>query len=128
MRILLIGVSALLGRAVARQLVAGGHAVTGVATHRHRNLHPDVDCVGASLGGPVLQRLADVADVVLHLAPIEPDLPDSAGIDGLVRVAHAAAVPAPGWSTCPPRRGSQRSALRPRHWWPGVGHRAWWYG
>ena len=91
MRILLIGVSGLLGRAVARQLVAGGHAVTGVAAHRHRNLHPDIDCVGASLGGPVLQRLADVADVVLHLAPIEPDLPDSAGIDGLVRVAHAAA-------------------------------------
>ena len=29
--------------------------------------------------------------MVLHLAPIEPGVPGSAGIDGLVRVAHAAA-------------------------------------
>ena len=91
MRILLTGVGGLLGRAVARQLVAAGHAVTGVAAYPHQNLHPDVDFVGASLGDPVLQRLADIADVVLHLGPIEPGLPDSAGIDGLVRVEHAAA-------------------------------------
>jgi nucleoside-diphosphate-sugar epimerase len=90
-RILLTGVSGLLGRATARQLVAAGHAVTGVAAHPHQNLHPDVEFVGASLGDPILQRLADAAEVVLHLAPIEPGLPDSAGIDGLVRVAHAAA-------------------------------------
>ena len=91
MRILLTGVTGLLGRAMARQLVAVGHTVTGVAAHPHQNLHPDVDFVGASLGDPVLQRLADAADVVLHLAPIEPGVPGSAGIDGLVRVAHAAA-------------------------------------
>jgi nucleoside-diphosphate-sugar epimerase len=90
-RILLTGVTGLLGRAMARQLIAAGHTVTGVAAHPHQNLHPDVDFVGASLGDPVLQRLADAADVVLHLAPIEPGVPGSAGIDGLVRVAHAAA-------------------------------------
>ena len=50
MRILLTGVTGLLGRAMARQLVAAGHAVTGVAAHPHQNLHPDVDFVGASLG------------------------------------------------------------------------------
>ncbi len=91
MRILLTGVTGLLGRAMARQLIAAGHTVTGVAAHPHQNLHPDVDFVGASLGDPIVQRLADAADVVLHLAPIEPGVPGSAGIDGLVRVAHAAA-------------------------------------
>jgi nucleoside-diphosphate-sugar epimerase len=90
-RILLTGVTGLLGRAMARQLFAAGHAVTGVAAHPHQHLHPDVDFVGASLGDPILQRLADAADVVLHLAPIEPGVPGSAGIDGLVRVAHTAA-------------------------------------
>jgi uncharacterized protein YbjT (DUF2867 family) len=90
-RILLTGVTGLLGRALARQLVAAGHAVTGIAAHPHENLHPDVDFVRASLGDPVLQQLADLADVVLHIAPVEPDAPGSAGIDGLVRVAHASA-------------------------------------
>jgi nucleoside-diphosphate-sugar epimerase len=90
-RILLTGVTGVLGRAVARQLVAAGHAVTGIATRPHEKLHPDVDFVRASLADPIVQQLADSADVVLHLAPIERDVPDSAGIDGLVRVAHASA-------------------------------------
>ena len=90
MRILLTGVTGLLGRAMARQLIAAGHAVTGIAAHPHDALHPDVDFVCASLGDPVLQRLAGTADVVLHLAPIENAVPGSAGINGLVRVAHAA--------------------------------------
>ncbi|MDT5019932.1 MAG: hypothetical protein QOI33_456 [Mycobacterium sp.] len=91
MRILLIGVTSLLGRATARQLIAVGHAVTGVAAHAHENLHRDVDFVGAALGDPILQRLVDAADVILHLAPVEPGVPASAGLDGLARVAHAAA-------------------------------------
>ena len=91
MRILLTGVTGLLGRAMARQLIAAGHTVTGIAAHPHQNLHPEVDFVAASLGDPMLQRLADAADVVLHLAPIESGVPGSAGIGGLVRVAHAAA-------------------------------------
>jgi nucleoside-diphosphate-sugar epimerase len=90
-RILLTGVTGLLGRAVARQLIAAGHGVTGIAAHPHQNLHPDVDFVCASLGDPVLQQLAGASDVVLHLAPIETAVPGSAGINGLVHVAHAAA-------------------------------------
>jgi nucleoside-diphosphate-sugar epimerase len=90
-RIFLTGVTGLLGRAMARQLIAAGHAVTGIAAYPHHNLHPDVDFVCASLGDPVLEQLAGAADVVLHLAPIETAVPGSAGINGLVRVAHAAA-------------------------------------
>jgi nucleoside-diphosphate-sugar epimerase len=90
-RILLTGVTGLLGRAMARQLIAAGHAVTGIAAYPHHNLHPDVEFVCASLEHPVLEQLAGAADVVLHLAPIETAVPGGAGIDGLVRVAHAAA-------------------------------------
>jgi nucleoside-diphosphate-sugar epimerase len=90
-RILLTGVTGLLGRAVARQLIAAGHGVTGIAAHPHHNLHPDVDLVCGALDDPVLQRLADTSDVVLHLTPIEFTAPDSAGINGLVHVSYAAA-------------------------------------
>jgi hypothetical protein len=88
---LVTGVTGTLGRAVARQLVAAGQAVTGIAPHPHEYLDPGVDLVCASLGGPVLQRLADESDVVIHLAPVEPGVPDGAGIDGVVHVTHAAA-------------------------------------
>jgi nucleoside-diphosphate-sugar epimerase len=90
-RILLTGVTGMLGRAVARQLVAAGYAVSGIAGRPHERLDPNVDFVCGPLGGPILQELADESDVVLHLAPIEPAVPGSAGINGLVRVAHAAA-------------------------------------
>ena len=91
MRILLTGVTGLLGRGVARQLIAAGHSVTGIASEPHEYLHPDVEFVCGSLAGPILQQLADASDVVLHLAPIEATAPGSAGINGLVHVAHAAA-------------------------------------
>lgn len=91
MHILVTGVTGVVGRAVARQLVAAGHAVTGIARHPHAYLDPDVDFVCSPLGGPILQRLADESDVVIHLAPIEPTAPGGAGIDGVVQVAHAAA-------------------------------------
>jgi uncharacterized protein YbjT (DUF2867 family) len=90
-RILLSGVTGVVGRAVARQLLAAGHAVSGIAAEPHENVDPDVDVVFGPLGGPILQQLADDADVVLHLAPIEAGVPASAGISGLVQVAHAAA-------------------------------------
>jgi hypothetical protein len=90
-RILLTGVTGLLGRTVARQLIAAGHGVTGIATAPHENLHPDVEFVGGSLADPILQKLADASDIVLHLAPIEATAPGSTGINGLVHVAHAAA-------------------------------------
>jgi nucleoside-diphosphate-sugar epimerase len=89
-RILLTGVTGVLGRAVARQLVAAGYAVTGVAGRPDERLDPNVDFVCGPLGGPILRQLADESDVVLHLAPIEPTVPGSAGINGLVRVANAA--------------------------------------
>jgi nucleoside-diphosphate-sugar epimerase len=90
-QILLTGVTGLLGRAMARQLLAAGHSVTGISAQPHENLHPDVDFVCAPLGEPILQQLAGTCDVVLHLAPIEPGVPGSAGINGLVHVSHAAA-------------------------------------
>jgi nucleoside-diphosphate-sugar epimerase len=90
-RILLTGVTGVLGRAVARQLLAAGYAVSGFADRPHENLDPDIDLVCGPLGGPILQELADDSDVVLHLAPIEAAAPGSAGINGLVKVAHAAA-------------------------------------
>jgi nucleoside-diphosphate-sugar epimerase len=90
-RILLTGVTGVVGRAVARQLLAAGYAVSGIAAHPHDNLDPDVDFVCGPLGGPILHQLADDSDVVVHLAPIEAGAPSSSGINGLVEVAHAAA-------------------------------------
>ncbi|WP_440271460.1 NAD-dependent epimerase/dehydratase family protein [Candidatus Mycobacterium methanotrophicum] len=45
MRILLTGVTGLVGRAVARQLLAAGFEVSGTATRPHENLDPGVDFV-----------------------------------------------------------------------------------
>jgi nucleoside-diphosphate-sugar epimerase len=89
-RILVTGVTGVVGRTAARQLLAAGHAVSGIAAHPHEYLDPGVDFVCGPLGGPILQQLADDCEVVLHLAPIEADAPGSAGISGLVHVAHAA--------------------------------------
>ena len=91
MRVLLTGATGVVGRAVARQLLAAGYAVSGIADCPHENLDPDVDFVCGALTGPILQQLADGSDVVIHLAPIEPAAPGSAGLGGLVRVTHAAA-------------------------------------
>jgi nucleoside-diphosphate-sugar epimerase len=90
-RILVTGVTGVVGRAVARQLVAAGHAVSGIALYPHEYLDADVDFVCAPLGDPILQQLADESDVVVHLAPIEATAPGSAGINGVVHVSHAAA-------------------------------------
>ncbi|MBO0882402.1 MAG: NAD-dependent epimerase/dehydratase family protein, partial [Mycobacterium sp.] len=90
MQILVTGVTGVVGRAVAGQLVAAGHVVSGIAPYPHQYLDPDVDFVCAPLGHPILQRLADKADVVVHLAPIEATAPGSAGISGLVHASHAA--------------------------------------
>jgi nucleoside-diphosphate-sugar epimerase len=90
-RILITGVTGVVGRAVAQQLVAAGHAVTGIALRPHVCLDPDVDFVRAALSDPILQQLADESDVVIHLAPVEAIAPDTAGINGIVYVAQAAA-------------------------------------
>lgn len=85
------GVSGALGRAVARRLVAAGHVVTGIATRPDGRLPPEVSFVCAPLSDPVVQVLADEADTVIHLAPIEADAPDCAGISGVVHITDAAA-------------------------------------
>ena len=92
MRILLTGVTGLLGRAMARQLVAAGHAVSGIADPSARE--------PASRRRLCLRRRS--ATRFCSGWPMPPmwcstlprssrDVPDSAGIDGLVRVAHASA-------------------------------------
>lgn len=91
MRILVTGVTGVVGRSVARQLVAAGHQVSGIAGRPHPCLDRDVDFVCSALRGPSLRALADEADVVIHLAPIETGVPGSAGIDGVVHITHAAA-------------------------------------
>jgi nucleoside-diphosphate-sugar epimerase len=90
-RILVTGVTGVVGRAVARQLLAAGHSVSGIAAGPHQNLDPEILFACAPLGGPLLKQAADESDVVVHLAPVEAGAPDGAGINGLVHVAHAAA-------------------------------------
>lgn len=91
MHIVITGATSVVGRAAAARLLAAGHRVTGVAQRPHACLDRRVELVRATLDHPVLQDLADDADVLLHLAPIEADVPESAGIAGVVRVTHAAA-------------------------------------
>ncbi|MBV9351812.1 MAG: hypothetical protein JOZ23_09785 [Mycobacterium sp.] len=91
MRILITDVTGLVGRSVARQLVAAGHTVSGIAEQPDDCLDPGVDFVCAPLDDPVLHELADEADVVLHLAPVDTSALGAAGINGVARVSDAAA-------------------------------------
>jgi uncharacterized protein YbjT (DUF2867 family) len=90
-RILVTDATGTVGRLVARQLMAAGHTVSGIAEHPHACLDPGVDFVCASLGDPILQELADEADAVIHLAPVDTTAPGGAGINGVAHVTHAAA-------------------------------------
>ena len=125
MRILLAGATGGVGRAMARQLLAAGHTVTGIAQRPHANLHPEVDFVCGPLTDPVLQHLADEADVVIHLAPIEAAAPDSAGINGLVHIAHAASRAGArliylSHAAGPPKLYRQAEALVSSGWAPSL--------
>ncbi|MEB3981369.1 NAD-dependent epimerase/dehydratase family protein [Mycobacterium sp. 663a-19] len=91
MQILVTDATGTVGRLVARQLIAAGHTVSGIAGRPHGGLDPDVEFVCAPLSHPVLQELADEADAVIHLAPVDPTAPGGADIDGVARVTHAAA-------------------------------------
>ena len=91
MQILITDATGTLGRLVARQLIAAGHTVTGIAQRPHACLDPNVALFCAPLTDPILQELADEADAVIHLAPVDTTAPGSAGIDGVVQVTHAAA-------------------------------------
>jgi nucleoside-diphosphate-sugar epimerase len=90
-QILVTDATGAVGRLVARQLVAAGHTVSGIAEHAHPCLDPSVGFVRAPLRGAILQRLTDEADAVIHLAPIDRTAPGSADLDGLARVTDAAA-------------------------------------
>jgi nucleoside-diphosphate-sugar epimerase len=90
-QILVTAATGTLGRLVARQLIAAGHTVSGVSERPHACLDPNVEFVCASLSDPVLQELADEADAVIHLAPVDTTAPDAAGINGVAYVTHAAA-------------------------------------
>jgi nucleoside-diphosphate-sugar epimerase len=89
--ILVTDATGALGRLVAGQLIAAGHTVTGIAELPHPCLDRNVDFVCASLRDRVLRELADEADAVIHLAPIDPSVPGSEDTDGLARVTDAAA-------------------------------------
>ncbi|MDT5220412.1 MAG: hypothetical protein QOF15_2517, partial [Mycobacterium sp.] len=91
MQVLLTDAAGTVGRLVARQLIAAGHTVSGIAGHPHSHLDPGVDFVCASLQDPVLINLAADADVVIHLAPLDAGAPGGAGMTGVAHVAHAAA-------------------------------------
>lgn len=91
MQILVTDATGAVGRLVARQLMAAGHTVTGIAERPHPYLDPGVEFVCAPLRHPVLQDLAEEADAVVHLAPIDPSAPGSADIDGVAHVTDAAA-------------------------------------
>lgn len=90
MHILVTDATGTIGRLVARQLIAAGHSVAGIAERPDPRLDPAVDFVCAPLSDPILQELADEADAVIHLAPVEADAPGSAGINGVAHVTHAA--------------------------------------
>ena len=91
MHILVTDATGAVGRLVARQLIAAGHTVSGIAGHPHPWLDPGVELVCAPLGHPVLQELADEADAVIHLAPVDTTAPGSEDIDGVAHLTHAAA-------------------------------------
>ena len=89
MRILISGVTSDLGRAFARIALAAGHDVAGVGTEPHRDLEP---AVSLTLGdAAAAAALVPECDAVVHLLPVERDVPDSGGIPALRLLATAAA-------------------------------------
>jgi nucleoside-diphosphate-sugar epimerase len=89
--ILVTDATGTVGRLVARQLIAAGHAVRGIAERPHPYLDSGVELVCASLTDPVLEDLADDADAVIHLAPVDTTAPGGTDVDGVEYVTHAAA-------------------------------------
>ncbi|OBH84799.1 hypothetical protein [Mycobacterium sp. E2989] len=91
MQILVTDATGALGRLVARQLIAAGHTVTGIAGRPHPCLDGNVEFVCAPLRHPVLREMAEEADAVIHLAPVDTTAPGSADIDLLAHVTDVAA-------------------------------------
>jgi phosphohistidine swiveling domain-containing protein len=89
MRVLITGVTSDLGRSLARAALGAGHEVTGVGTESHRDLPT---AVALTVGdAAAAESLVAGSDVLVHLAPVEREVPESGGIPGLRRMAMAAA-------------------------------------
>ncbi|BBZ04354.1 hypothetical protein MCHIJ_37910 [Mycolicibacterium chitae] len=84
MKIVITGVTSVIGRAAATHLLGAGHRVTGVTQRPHPQLDPAVDLVCAGIDAPALQDAVADADAVIHLAPVTDT-------SALLRVADAAA-------------------------------------
>ncbi|HEX6361275.1 PEP-utilizing enzyme [Actinophytocola sp.] len=89
MRVLVNGVTSDLGRAFARALSGAGHEIIGVGTAEHRDLPPDVSFTQGDAA--TAESLVAGTDVVVHLSPVEREVPESGGIPALRRMATAAA-------------------------------------
>ena len=121
MRILLTEVTGELGRALAQSLLAAGHDVHGIAERPHRALDPGVEFVCAALAHPVLYRLAETADVVVHL-PAEGAATRSADV---ARICDAAArggarIVFPSLSLLAPGSWQQAEDLVSTGWAPNL--------
>jgi phosphohistidine swiveling domain-containing protein len=89
MRVLISGVTSDLGRAFARAALGAGHEIAGVGTREHPDLPPDVAFTAGDAA--TAESLVAGTDVVVHLMPVDRDVPESGGIPGLRRLATAAA-------------------------------------
>lgn len=89
MRILVCGVTSDLGRAFARAALGAGHEVIGVSAAPHRYLPPAVALTTGDAA--TAAALVPNADVVVHLSPVEREVPESGGIPALRTLATAAA-------------------------------------
>lgn len=89
MRVLISGVTSDLGRAFARAALGAGHEVVGVGARAHRYLPPGVALTVGDAA--TAASLVPECDVVVHLSPVDREVPESGGIPALRTVALAAA-------------------------------------
>jgi len=89
MRVLISGVTSDLGRAFARAALGAGHEVVGVGGRADRYLPPQVALTVGDAA--TAESLLPGSDVVVHLAPVEREVPESGGIPALRRLSTAAA-------------------------------------
>jgi phosphohistidine swiveling domain-containing protein len=89
MRVLISGVTTDLGRAFARAALGAGHEVIGVGATAHGHLPPEVSFTAGDAA--TAESLVAGIDVVVHLLPVEREVPESGGLPALRRMAVAAA-------------------------------------
>ena len=89
MRVLISGVTSDLGRAFAKAAAGAGHELIGVGATAHPDLLPEVAFTAGDAA--TAESLVAGTDVVVHLSPVEREVPESGGIPALRRLATAAA-------------------------------------